>query len=115
MNKTIQYHLFTTLLLSLVIYIFDTKQNSLSFLVGSSLIFFNFLILFWVWQKIISKKLVALAVSVIVIKYAIFGVIIYLVLKNPNIQPIWFSAGIGTIVITSLLTALEYSQADSKD
>lgn len=115
MNKSLKFHLISTISIALLILIFNTTQNSISFICGSLLIFANLAILFWVWQRIISKKLIALAVSVIVIKYAIFGVIIYLILKNPNIQPIWFSIGIGMIIITSLLTALDTNDAEAEN
>lgn len=115
MNKSLKFHLISTLSIAILILIFNTMQNCLSFLSGSLLIFANLAILFWVWQRIISKKLIALAVGVIVIKYAIFGVIIYLILKNPNIQPVWFSIGISMIIVTSILTALDTNNAESEN
>lgn len=107
MNKTLKYHIVITIILALIIFLTRTFPEAISFFIGSTLIFTNLSILFWVWNRIISKKLIALAVSVIVIKYAIFGVIVYLILSHPIIKPIWFSIGIGMIMVTSIITALE--------
>lgn len=115
MNKALKFQVIVSISIALIIASFYSTQSSISFLCGSILIFLNLFILFWVWSRILSKKLIALAVSVIVIKYAIFGLIIYVVLKNPAIQPLWFSVGIGTILVTSLLTALDHANAENKE
>jgi hypothetical protein len=106
MKRVSGLHFLVSLAVSLAIFIFDTKQDALSYAVGSILMSTNLAILWFVWARIIQKKLIALAVSVIVFKYAIFGFIIYVILKQDSVHPLWFSAGIGSLMVTALLIAL---------
>ena len=107
MKKILKYHIVISISIFLIIYTFKETNQAISFLIGSGLVFLNLAILIWVWGRVISKKLIALAVSVIVIKYAIFGVIIYTILGHPEIKPLWFSLGLGTVVVTSLASILD--------
>ncbi len=47
------------------------------------------------------KKQVALSLGIIVFKYAFLGMIIYVLLRQPWLHPLWFGAGLGTLVISS--------------
>ena len=74
-----------------------------SFGVGSILVLLNLLALAWAWSRIFRKKTVALAVGVIVIKYAILGLIIYVLIKQNKVQPVWFLGGLSSIFLSILV------------
>jgi hypothetical protein len=67
------------------------------------------------WGRLIAKKLVAVALLIIVFKYAIFGIILYKILLTSWVQPLWFSAGIGNIVLAALLAALTTDNEDKTE
>jgi hypothetical protein len=83
-----------------------STQAAISYLLGAALIFFNLVLLIWVWSQILKKKFIALNVSIIVFKYAIFGFIIYKILSSPNIDNVWFSVGLSTMLPTVLIYAV---------
>ncbi len=79
-----------------------STQGAISYAAGAGLVLLNLGLLTWAWSKILSKKLVALAVSTIVFKYAIFAVIIYQILIYPGTDKLWFGVGLSTLMITVL-------------
>ena len=79
---------------------------ALSCLLGSFLVGANFLVLIWGWQRIFLKKTIALAVGVIVFKYAILGLIIYLVISLKKVDELGFLLGLGTSFPTVIIFAL---------
>lgn len=81
----------------------NSPHNGLSFLVGGLLIFVNFVFLSSGWSLIFKKKLIALAVLLIVIKYAILGIIIYHAVRDSWVEPVWFALGISSFVATILV------------
>ncbi len=80
-----------------------TTQAAISFAAGSALVGINFLILGIAWSLIFQKKLIALAVPLIIFKYAILGLIIYQVIQSSSIDLLWFCLGIGSFVISALI------------
>lgn len=74
-----------------------------SYLIGSALILSNLIILSVAWALVIEKKLIALAATIIVFKYALLGAIVYRVLKLDWISTGWFSVGITSLVLTVFL------------
>jgi hypothetical protein len=83
-----------------------STQAAISYLLGAVLIFFNLVLLIWVWSQILKKKFIALNVSIIVFKYAIFGFILYKILGHPNIDNVWLSVGLSTMLPTVLIYAV---------
>ncbi|MFN7728915.1 MAG: hypothetical protein ACK5P7_07145 [Bdellovibrio sp.] len=79
---------------------------ALSYGIGCLFVFASAGLSAWLWGRLIAKKLVAVALLIIVFKYAIFGIILYKILLTSWVQPLWFSAGIGNIVLAALLAAL---------
>lgn len=91
---------------SLILLNWSRFDASMSFLIGviiSSLSFFG---LWWPWHRIFLKKTIALAVSVIVFKYAIIGFSIYKILSLEMIQQGYFLFGLGVIVPSIVFGAL---------
>jgi hypothetical protein len=80
-----------------------STHSAISFAIGGVLVGLNFLILGFAWSLIFQKKLIALAVPLIVFKYAILGLIIYQLTKATSVDLLWFSMGIGSFVISALI------------
>ena len=87
---------------SFLIWIYST-QSAISFASGGTLVALNFLILGFAWSLIFQKKLIALAVPLIIFKYAILGLIIYQVIQSSSLDILWFCLGIGSFVISALI------------
>ena len=83
--------------------ILTSASSALSYLVGSGVILLNFAFLAGGWWLIFSKKLIALAVFLIVSKYAISGIIIYYVIRENIVDPLWLAIGISSFVATILV------------
>ena len=83
-----------------------STRSSISYLFGALLVLSNLLLLWWTWHFILQKKLIALATSVIVFKYAIFAVIVYKVLNLQMTEGLWFGVGLSTLMATVLLYAI---------
>jgi hypothetical protein len=79
----------------------------LSTLGGAAVTLFNLWVLVFVWPRILANKKVALAVATIVFKFAILGLILYLVTHSPAISLGWFALGLGTVVPSVLVTAFK--------
>lgn len=78
-----------------------------SYFLGAFGVTINLLLHLLVWGYLIGrKKLIAFAVSIIVFKYAIFGAIIYKILRLTWVSPVWFCIGVGSFVLSSLIVAL---------
>jgi len=77
-----------------------------SFVLGWSLTLFNLWAWGFIWLRIFRKKQVALALAVIVFKYAILGTIVYLGASQSWAQPLWFVAGVGILIPSSLTKAI---------
>ncbi|GIL17194.1 MAG: hypothetical protein BroJett040_09450 [Oligoflexia bacterium] len=81
-------------------------RSAQSFLYGGLLVLLNLSAHGLIWSWIVRKKLIALAVSLIVFKYAIFGVIIFLLVRSNQVDPLWFSLGVGSLLITGIFKAV---------
>lgn len=57
------------------------------------------------WSLIFKKKLIALAISLIVFKYAILGLIIYQLIKVTKVDLFWFSMGVASFAVSALVYA----------
>jgi hypothetical protein len=70
---------------------------------GIGLIELNLLFLVFVWSLILRKKLIALVVSLIVLKYAFLGYLIYKILQDPTVHQLGFVAGLSSLLFTLLM------------
>jgi hypothetical protein len=105
-KKLVYFQILITLVFSAAISALLENRYGASFLLGGLLVAINLVLHVFVWTYlIVKKKLIAFAISIIVFKYAIFGAIIYNILKTSWVDPLYFSAGIGTLVISSLCVA----------
>jgi hypothetical protein len=83
-------------------------DDALSCLAGEIVIGFNLLAMIWAWQRIYSGKGLALAVSVIVFKYAILAFSIYWLIVHKMVSPLGFLVGIGVLLVVVSLLSYKY-------
>ena len=82
-------------------------RGAASAAIGVLIMLANVLLHSLVWTALVrKKKLVAFAVLIIVFKYAILSAIIFKLLGIAWISLGWFSAGVGSFVISVLIVAL---------
>ena len=98
-----------TLFGGLILGFFYAPQQPLSFVTGSLVILGSFFMLGIGYGMIFKKKLIALAIGIIVIKYAILGIIIFTLVKLSWFNPLWFSMGVASFVLSAIVYALKES------
>jgi hypothetical protein len=116
MLKFLKIHILINCLIGLVLSLFAQKQGIASFFSGSLLVLLNAYILWFAWSFLLKKKLVALSLIAIVFKYAILGIIIYKLLKQTWLNPLYLGFGVGTLALTALVFSLtqgEHLNSDS--
>lgn len=96
-----------TLLGGLLISKLGAPQQGLSFAAGSLVLVISFLMMGVGYGMIFQKKLVALGAAIIVIKYAILGIIIFTLVKLTWFNPLWFSLGVASFVFSAFFYALK--------
>ena len=83
------------------------SQQGASFAVGSGVIVLSFYLLGIGYGLIFKKKMIALAISIIVFKYAILGIIIFAIAKLLWFDPLWFSMGVASFVLSAMSYAVK--------
>ncbi len=111
MKSLLQFHAATSLLLAVLIYFLNSRDAAVGFAFGATVSFFNLVLLVIVWPRILAKKLVALSVGIIVIKFAILAWILYEVVTKKLVQVGWFATGLGVVIITVLAASVLVPQA----
>jgi len=109
MKRIIKFQALITVLGTFLLWLVAMQQAMESYASGGFLVTANFLLLGQGWKMAFQKKLIALAVLVIVFKYAILGIIIYLLVKQTWLVPLWFAAGVSSMMFASLLYGLTLS------
>ena len=74
-----------------------------SFFLGSLLATVQLVVMVWSWQKILAKKSIALVGTVIVFKYAFLAILIFRLLSQHWVLPLWFLVGLGTMIPSILV------------
>lgn len=74
-------------------------QNALSWVIGGAVVNANLMAISWAWKQILEKKLVALAVSLIVFKYAFIAGMLFVVVEQSWFKGLAFGAGVGSFII----------------
>lgn len=98
-----------------IIYALWGNKSAASYFTGSFLLYFNTLVLTFAWSLITKKKLVALPVMLIVIKYAILGVIIYQILNQEWLSYLEFFLGLGSLILTVVIFGLLQNLRNEKE
>lgn len=89
-----------------MLYFAGPHYSDVSFASGGLVVAANFILLGLGWNLVFRKKLIALSVLIIVFKYAILGIIIYQLVKQNWLLPLWFAAGVASIMLGSLIYGL---------
>ncbi|MBV2169928.1 MAG: hypothetical protein KUL82_14585 [Bdellovibrio sp.] len=96
-----------TLLGGALLAYFYAPQQAFSYMAGAFVILTSFFLLGIGFGMIFQKKLIALATGIIVFKYAILGIIIFTLVKLSWFNPLWFSMGVASFVLSALIYALK--------
>ena len=86
--------------------IFDYNVSVPSLYLGLLVSICNFYLILWAWSRIFLKKRIALAISVIVIKYAILGIIIYKIVSLKTYEIASFLIGMMSIILMIICYAV---------
>jgi hypothetical protein len=96
-----------SIVLILAIAAFRPIQHATSFAVGAGVITLNWFAISFSWKRLLAKKSIALATSVIVIKWAFFGAICIVLGRQNWVNSTWLILGVSTIIPTVLILALK--------
>lgn len=77
----------------------DAWQNALSWIIGGAVVNANLMAISWAWKQIMEKKLVALAVSLIVFKYAFIAGVLYVFVSQTWFRGLAFGAGVASFIV----------------
>ncbi len=99
-------HLVFALFLGILIHFWFSSNSSSSFYLGAGLIQLSYLALALSWSLIFHKKLIALAVILIIFKYAILGAILFQIVKLQWLDFLWFSLGIASFITAAFVYAI---------
>lgn len=84
-------------------FLYGDGQKASAFTAGALLGLFHITVMVWCWQKIFRKKAIALAVAIIVFKYAVLGSVVYEVLTRQLVDPLAFMVGLGVVLPVVML------------
>lgn len=115
MISVILFQGFITLLFALGIGYYIALHQAYSFIMGALVILLSFGLLGWAWGLIFKKKLVALAIGIIVFKYAILGIIIFRLVDQPWFKPLWFALGVGSFTFSAVFYAVKEALREGKE
>lgn len=104
-----------TILGSLLLAYFAAMPQAFSYAAGAGTIFLSVVLLAWGWGLIFSKKMIALAIGIIVFKYAILGIIIYTLVHLHWFAPLWFAMGIASFALSALIYAIREGLKEGND
>ena len=99
-------HVLLGVLVGIPILMFFGPVAAVSWGAGAGVSLLNLIALNISWPLILAKKLVALAVGVIVFKFAILGWVMYLAVTSQRIEIGWFAGGLSSVVVSVVVTAL---------
>lgn len=100
------FHLVAGLVFTVIVWLVFDKLSALSFAAGAGTSWLNLLGLSIAWPRILAKKQVALAISVIVFKFAILGWILFAVVQGNTLSVPWFSVGLGLVILSVVVVGL---------
>lgn len=107
MKTILLSQILVTALIGLFLAVFNSPHNASSFVFGSLLILFDIILNWLTWKLIFAKKLVALAIGIIVFKYAILGIIVMNVFKLLWLDILWFCLGIASLALAAVIYAIK--------
>lgn len=115
MNFVLSTQMLITVIGSIILGSLLGVQQSASFATGSLAIGLSFAMMSIGYGLIFKKKMIALAVGIIVFKYAILGIIIFTLVKLSWFDPLWFSMGVASLILSAIAYALKEAKEGSKN
>lgn len=109
------FQILITLLGGLALFPFCAPHQVLSFATGSLVILTSFFLLGIGFGLIFRKKLIALAIGIIVFKYAILGIIIFTLVKLSWFSPLWFVLGVSSFILSGIFYAAKEALREGKE
>jgi len=100
--------------LSLIIFLAWGKVLAISFACGWVIAMVNLFLIWALWRLVFQKKLIALVVVIIVLKYAILGLVTYKLIKASWLNPLGFAMGLLSNVLAITIFALFYKRLSSQ-
>ncbi len=88
--------------LAITLSISEDKALFMGVFFGALIITVDLFILCWLLKRIFLKKSIALSLSLIVFKWAILGLIIYLMFKYFNVSGLGIFVGLSTLIVSTL-------------
>lgn len=121
MSKVIQRHvkrIFTyqltiTAVTAAALFLYAPQQAVL-FVCGALVISLNFFALYILWKRVFDKKPVALTLGLIITKYAVLLIILYVIVMKWSQQLPAFLVGLSTIIASFLLLAVNIAITEKK-
>lgn len=99
MIRLLSAHLVISLLLLILSVVLWNLSSAGSFIFGAVLAGGNLLVLVWVLGQIIRKKAFAFATGVIVLKYPLLALFVYIALQSDWVQVYPFALGVSTFFV----------------
>jgi glycerol-3-phosphate acyltransferase PlsY len=90
---------------TVLLYLLQPSQ-ALPFLAGAALISVNFWLLSLLWRRILGKNSVATTIGIVVIKYAILAVVLYLFVKEWKLPLMPLFMGLTTLAASFVIAAV---------
>src|SRR5690606_30809522 len=99
-----------------IIYFVGGQKEAVSFLSGAIFASLNTMFLVFIVTRIFRKKSVALSFILIIFKYTIFGLLLYLLVTSKILLVSWFVVGLSILLPTIIgLGVLFWKQTKSGD
>jgi hypothetical protein len=95
----------------IILYFLNRSEQALGLFFGILLILSNLLLFFWLGG---SQKLFAVKTPIVVVKYAIWAGLIYLVINKTNADPLFFVVGLSMVLPSLLILAVLSYRLDNK-
>lgn len=105
MKNILKYQILVTIM-GFFLFWNQSTRSAISFMAGSLAITYVFLTFLIGGFLIFQKKLIALAISLVVFKYAILGLIIYWLVNISTLSAAWFCLGVASFSISALVYAV---------
>ena len=104
--KTLAWVQFGIVTLSAMGLYFVDRIDVYPFLCGAALISVNFTLLGGVWRGVLEKKSVAMTMGLVVIKYAILVIVLYVFVKQMKLPMLPLFVGLATMAASFLLSTV---------
>lgn len=104
-------HLILLTLGALTLWVYNSEGAAVSFALGGLITLANLGVLAFAWKLVLEKKSIALAMSVIVLKYATLFLVVFGVIASTYLSGLWFGVGFGLIGLSSTIWRLLKSRS----